>query len=165
MASLDDYDEFGNYIGADLDSDDEDEDQQQQFSYGGPSQPQAQTLRPLEGFDDGDEQMADEPGPGALMEVDGMFSLLPPSRFNYPSRIKRISFPTRFRRFIRLEMSTQLLKFRVCDHRTRSQCRHPPRRQTILPFCVRCVWPGCRDSCPRGRHPTPYGTYRSSSQV
>ncbi|KAF9782174.1 P-loop containing nucleoside triphosphate hydrolase protein [Thelephora terrestris] len=70
MASLDDYDEFGNYIGADLDSDDEDDDRQQQYSHAGPSQPQAQTSRPLEGFEDEDEQMADEPGPGALMEID-----------------------------------------------------------------------------------------------
>lgn len=104
MASLDDYDEFGNYIGADLDSDDEDDDQQQQ-SYAGPSQPQPQTSRPLEGFDDEDEQMADEHGQGALMEIDGMFFLLPPSRFNHPSRIKRIRFPTRFRRFVQLKVS------------------------------------------------------------
>ena len=117
MASLDDYDEFGNYIGADLDSDDEDGDQQQQYSHAGPSQPQAQVSRPLEGFDDEDEQMADEPGPGALMEIDGMFFFSPPSRFNHPSRIKRIRFPTRFRRFVR---PTQLLKSHVCNHRTRS---------------------------------------------
>ena len=113
MASLDDYDEFGNYIGADLDSDDEDDDQPQQFSYAGPSQPQAQTSRPLEGFDDGDEQMADEPGSGALMEIDGMFFLLPPSSFNHPSRIKIISFPTRFSCFIRFDISTRLLKTRL----------------------------------------------------
>ena len=98
MASLDDYDEFGNYIGADLDSDDEDDDQPQQYSHAGPSQPQ--TSRPLEGFDDEDEQMADEPGAGALMEIDGMFFISPPSRFNQPSRIKRTRFPTRFRRFL-----------------------------------------------------------------
>lgn len=72
MASLDDYDEFGNYIGADLGSDDEDDDQPQQFSYPGTSQPQVQTSRPLQGFDDEDEQMAEEPGSGALMEIDGM---------------------------------------------------------------------------------------------
>lgn len=96
MASLDDYDEFGNYIGADLASDDEDDDQQ--HSYSGPSQPQPQASRPLEGFDDEDEQMADEPAPGALMEIDGMFFRSPPSRFNHPFRIKRIRSPTRFRR-------------------------------------------------------------------
>ena len=73
MASLDDYDEFGNYIGADLGSDDEDDDQRQQYSYPGPSQPQVQPSRPLEGFEDEDEQMAEEPGSGALMEIDGMF--------------------------------------------------------------------------------------------
>ena len=100
MASLDDYDEFGNYIGADLDSDDEDDDQPQQYSYAGPSQPQAQTSRPLEGFDDEDEQMADAPGSGALMEIDGMFCRSPPSTFNHPFRIKRIHFPTRFRRVL-----------------------------------------------------------------
>ena len=92
MASLDDYDEFGNYIGADLGSDDEDDGHHQQFSYPGPSQPQPQTSRPLEGFDDEDEQMADEPGPGALMEIDGVFFCLPPSRLNHPFRIKRIRF-------------------------------------------------------------------------
>lgn len=129
MASLDDYDEFGNYIGADLDSDDEDDAQQPQFSYAGPSQPQPQTSRPLEGFDDEDEQMADEPGPGALMEVDGMFSHLQPSRFNHPFRIKRFSFPTCFQtRFIRPKMFSQLLKYHVYNHRTRSQRCHPPRR-------------------------------------
>ena len=100
MASLDDYDEFGNYIGADLDSEGEDEDQQQQYSYAGPSQPKASTSRPLEGFDDEDEQMADEPGPGALMEIDGMPFHLPPSTFNHPFRIKRIRFPTRSRRVL-----------------------------------------------------------------
>ena len=100
MASLDDYDEFGNYIGADLASDDEGDHQQQQYSHSGPSQPQAQTSRPLEGFEDEDEQMTDEPGPGALMEIDGMFFRLRPSRFNHPFRIKRIRSPTRFRRVL-----------------------------------------------------------------
>jgi hypothetical protein len=91
MASLDDYDEFGNYIGADLDSDDED-DQQQQYSYPGPSQPQPQTSRPLEGFNDEDEQMVDEAGPGALMEVDGMFFPSPQSTFNHPFESKESIF-------------------------------------------------------------------------
>jgi 116 kDa U5 small nuclear ribonucleoprotein component len=66
MASFEDYDEFGNYIGADLDSDDEEELPQNQFLQ---QQPQ---VEPLEGFDD--EPM---PGPGAdegaLMEVDGSY--------------------------------------------------------------------------------------------
>jgi U5 small nuclear ribonucleoprotein component len=66
MASLEDYDEFGNYIGADLDSDDEEDIPQQQFV----PQPSA---APLEGYDD-------EPMPGteenALMEVDGSYSFL-----------------------------------------------------------------------------------------
>jgi len=62
MASFEDYDEFGNYIGADLDSDDEEEEQNQFLQ----QQPQ---VAPLEGYDD--EPM---PGPaeeGALMEIDG----------------------------------------------------------------------------------------------
>jgi U5 small nuclear ribonucleoprotein component len=63
MASFEDYDEFGNYIGADLDSDDEDEIQQTDF--GRSTEAQA---APLEGYDD-------EPMPGqeenALMEIDG----------------------------------------------------------------------------------------------
>lgn len=62
MASLDDYDEFGNYIGADLDSDDEDAIPQDDFA------PQAASSRPLEGFDD---EPMEEAGEGALMQVDG----------------------------------------------------------------------------------------------
>ncbi|KAF8588316.1 Calreticulin-domain-containing protein [Ramaria rubella] len=60
MASLEDYDEFGNYIGADLESDEEDNLLREEFS----SRPQVQQ-QPLEGFDQ-------EPGPDdqALMEVD-----------------------------------------------------------------------------------------------
>ncbi|KAG5653894.1 hypothetical protein H0H81_009486 [Sphagnurus paluster] len=60
MASFEDYDEFGNYIGADLDSDDEEDTQQNQFV----QQPQATHL---EGFDDEPMQ---EPEENALMEVD-----------------------------------------------------------------------------------------------
>lgn len=59
MASFEDYDEFGNYIGADLDSDEEEELQQNQFV----PQPEA---RPLEGFDEEPEQNDEM----ALMEVD-----------------------------------------------------------------------------------------------
>ncbi|EFI28717.1 u5 small nuclear ribonucleoprotein component [Coprinopsis cinerea okayama7 len=63
MASFDDYDEFGNYIGADLDSDDEEEPQnqflQQETVSGGAA--------PLEGFDDERMQEADE---DVTMEVD-----------------------------------------------------------------------------------------------
>jgi U5 small nuclear ribonucleoprotein component len=64
MASLEDYDEFGNYIGADLDSEEEDDDiQQHDFS----RPPQSQ--QPLEGYDD--EPMPGGPDEGALMEIDG----------------------------------------------------------------------------------------------
>lgn len=69
MASFEDYDEFGNYIGADLDSDDEDEIQQTEYGRGAPEQAQA---APLEGYDD-------EPMPGqeenALMEIDGSYTI------------------------------------------------------------------------------------------
>jgi len=62
MASFEDYDEFGNYIGADLDSDDEDEIPQTDFGRSAEAQ-----AAPLEGYDD-------EPMPGqeenALMEID-----------------------------------------------------------------------------------------------
>ncbi|KAH6916699.1 Calreticulin family-domain-containing protein [Coprinopsis sp. MPI-PUGE-AT-0042] len=65
MASFDDYDEFGNYIGADLDSDDEDEPQnrfvQQQNVPG--------SAAPLEGFDE-DERMQEVQDEDAAMEVD-----------------------------------------------------------------------------------------------
>lgn len=65
MASFDDYDEFGNYIGADLASDEEEDFDQGTFAS---AAQQARTVpAPLEGFDDGpieDESMA-------LMEVDG----------------------------------------------------------------------------------------------
>ena len=64
MASFEDYDEFGNYIGADLDSDDEDEIPQNQFLRdAGPS-----LAAPLEGYDD--ENMRQDEQEGA-MEVDG----------------------------------------------------------------------------------------------
>ena len=64
MASFEDYDEFGNYIGADLDSDDEEEISQPSYM-----QQRAPSVQPLEGFDE-DEPMtgADE---GALMQIDG----------------------------------------------------------------------------------------------
>ncbi|GLB43536.1 putative 116 kDa U5 small nuclear ribonucleoprotein component N-terminus [Lyophyllum shimeji] len=58
MASFEDYDEFGNYIGADLESDEE-EIQQEQFV------PQAE-VAPLEGFDEEPVQAEET----ALMEVD-----------------------------------------------------------------------------------------------
>lgn len=61
MASFEDYDEFGNYIGADLDSDDEEEAIPNQFV----QQPEA---APLEGYDDDNMQGTEE---GALMEIDG----------------------------------------------------------------------------------------------
>ncbi|KAI0690740.1 Calreticulin family-domain-containing protein [Cytidiella melzeri] len=61
MASFEDYDEFGNYIGADLDSDDEDAIPRDDFA------PQAASTRPLEGFDD---EPMEETGDGALMQVD-----------------------------------------------------------------------------------------------
>ena len=70
MASFEDYDEFGNYIGADLDSDDEVEEEvpQNQFA----AQPE---VAPLEGYDE------DEPMPGAeenaLMEIDGSCLIVP----------------------------------------------------------------------------------------
>ncbi|KAL9716590.1 hypothetical protein Ac2012v2_001038 [Leucoagaricus gongylophorus] len=60
MASLEDYDEFGNYIGADLDSDDEGEVEQ--------IVPQPLAATPLEGY--GDEQMQEPEDNMALMEVD-----------------------------------------------------------------------------------------------
>ncbi|KAF8915081.1 P-loop containing nucleoside triphosphate hydrolase protein [Mucidula mucida] len=64
MASMDDYDEFGNYIGADLDSDDED-DAAQIPTFGQPSGSAA----PLEGYDE-DVSMQGPPDEGALMEID-----------------------------------------------------------------------------------------------
>ena len=63
MASMDDYDEFGNYIGADLDSDDEEGLPETQFV------PQQQASAPLEGYDDDDAMQGNEEG--ALMEIDG----------------------------------------------------------------------------------------------
>ncbi|KAF8333143.1 P-loop containing nucleoside triphosphate hydrolase protein [Cantharellus anzutake] len=59
MASFEDYDEFGNYIGADLGSDDEDVD----VAAPSASVPQ----QPLEGFMEEDEP---EDNSGALMEID-----------------------------------------------------------------------------------------------
>ena len=63
MASFEDYDEFGNYIGADLDSDDEGELFQQQTSNEPVFEQFEESNEPLEGFS--------EQGPSAAMEVDG----------------------------------------------------------------------------------------------
>lgn len=65
MASLEDYDEFGNYIGADLDSDDGAD--VPDYEIPGPSAPQPTGgAAPLEGFEDEDAREQN-----ALMEVDG----------------------------------------------------------------------------------------------
>jgi U5 small nuclear ribonucleoprotein component len=66
MASFDDYDEFGNYIGADIDSGDEDEAPQNEFIRAGQDQAQA---APLEGYDDDPMPVQEE---NALMEIDGL---------------------------------------------------------------------------------------------
>ncbi|KAF8167548.1 Calreticulin family-domain-containing protein [Crassisporium funariophilum] len=60
MASFEDYDEFGNYIGADLDSDDEDDAPQNQYQ-------EKPAAAPLEGYEDDAMQDVDDM---ALMEVD-----------------------------------------------------------------------------------------------
>lgn len=74
MASFEDYDEFGNYIGADLDSDDEEAAPQNDFY-----QQQQQQQHPLEGFDEDEPMQApDEPGT-ALMQVDGTHTSQYPS--------------------------------------------------------------------------------------
>lgn len=70
MASLDDYDEFGNYIGADLDSDDDDVDVEPAVQTSFVAQPEA--AAPLEGYDDDDPMQGTEQN--ALMEIDGLFS-------------------------------------------------------------------------------------------
>ena len=63
MASFEDYDEFGNYIGADLDSDEEEIPQQKY-------QKEATSTTPLEGYDD---ELMEEGQQTALMEVDGAY--------------------------------------------------------------------------------------------
>ena len=75
MASFEDYDEFGNYIGADLDSDDEDAIPENRFQ----DEP---VTRPLEGYEDVKMQEVDDM---SLMQIDGV---LRPSS-NYPE-----CFPT-----------------------------------------------------------------------
>ena len=65
MASLEDYDEFGNYIGADLDSDDEEDTQQEPFAAS--AQVREESHAPLEGFDD-ERQAPEGPESMALME-------------------------------------------------------------------------------------------------
>jgi U5 small nuclear ribonucleoprotein component len=63
MASFEDYDEFGNYIGADIDLDDEPD-----FSHEELPAAHASQQQPLQGYDEGPT----DAGPGtALMEVDG----------------------------------------------------------------------------------------------
>jgi len=65
MASFEDYDEFGNYIGADIDSDEEAD-----VSHNDIAVPHVQVHQPLEGYDE-DPTSAD-PGT-ALMDIDGGF--------------------------------------------------------------------------------------------
>lgn len=79
MASLEDYDEFGNYIGADLDTDEEDEELNQNQYIQQPSGAAA----PLEGYDD--EPMQEQDTGMALMEVDGAYEPIPyiPSDCSY----------------------------------------------------------------------------------
>jgi len=61
MTSFADYDEFGNYIGADLDSDEDEEmDVQPAFT--------EQHVQPLEGFDKEEEESAPV-NEGALMHI------------------------------------------------------------------------------------------------
>lgn len=67
MSTFEDYDEFGNYIGADLEWDDEDENPQNNGAPPPPEQPQA---APLDGYEDDPMQGNDQ---NALMEVDGTF--------------------------------------------------------------------------------------------
>ncbi|KIO21996.1 hypothetical protein M407DRAFT_10128 [Tulasnella calospora MUT 4182] len=62
--SFEDYDEFGNYIGADLDSDEEEQEELQQQTF---TRPQAATHAPLEGFDDDEDA---RPEDASMMEVD-----------------------------------------------------------------------------------------------
>ncbi|KAI0286825.1 Calreticulin family-domain-containing protein [Russula aff. rugulosa BPL654] len=62
MASFEDYDEFGNYIGADIDSDDEPD-----FSHEEVPAAHAPQQQPLEGYDEGPTDAGQEM---ALMEVD-----------------------------------------------------------------------------------------------
>jgi hypothetical protein len=62
MASFEDYDEFGNYIGADLDSDEEDQGPQNDFG------PNVQDQAPLAGYDD-DQMHAKEEN--SMMDIDG----------------------------------------------------------------------------------------------
>jgi hypothetical protein len=65
MASFEDYDEFGNYIGAGLDSDDEEDEvpQNQFLRQTGPS-----LAAPLEGYEDETMREVEEEG---AMDVDG----------------------------------------------------------------------------------------------
>ncbi|CAK5280364.1 unnamed protein product [Mycena citricolor] len=65
MASLEDYDEFGNYIGADLDSDEGDEDDLPPQQFG--AQTEAHPA-PLEGYDQDDPMQGTEQN--ALMELE-----------------------------------------------------------------------------------------------
>ncbi|PFH49056.1 hypothetical protein AMATHDRAFT_63987 [Amanita thiersii Skay4041] len=70
MASLEDYDEFGNYIGADLESDEEEEEEMQQHTFLRQQQERQQQREgavPLEGYD---EEPAEPPADNALMEID-----------------------------------------------------------------------------------------------
>ena len=134
MASFEDYDEFGNYIGADLDSDDDEEElPQNQFL----QQPPPQSSR-LEGYDD--EPMA-EPGAdeGVLMEIDG-------------------SYPTTSQAFVSHLAALSLL------NRAFTQGCYPSRRQAVLSVSRRCLWPRCRNYGTGGGRSATLGAYYCSHQ-
>jgi len=121
MASFEDYDEFGNYIGADLESDEEEDISQAQFA------PQPH-VAPLEGYED--EQMQDVDDT-ALMEIDGARQVYYP---RLPSLIMRSGqsrstmlwyFTKTSNTTHRLRMSTALMSKRWCRKRMLNLSRSP----------------------------------------
>ena len=92
MVNFDDYDEFGNYIGGDIDSDDDNDDvpmQRAESAFVPQQQPAAgPSHAPLEGYDD-DDGGAGGQDEDSAMQVDGTCGLVSRS-----TRYVLISFQT-----------------------------------------------------------------------
>jgi hypothetical protein len=115
MASLEDYDEFGHYIGADLQS--EDEDDAPQAAYTRPAQPEA---APLEGFDDEPMETQEET---SLIQIDGDF-FFSTVRFS-PRQIANLTLQSQqhARSFCMKISNTTLAQRKSMDPVSRRWCR------------------------------------------
>lgn len=122
MASFEDYDEFGNYIGADLESDEE---EMQQQPYG--QETSVPAAQPLEGFDDEAMTGVEE---GALMQIDGVFS----KAFQMIPRIKYYEQNLRITPLFYMKTSNTIQAHQMCTGKTsKHSCRRKMHNRSRSP--------------------------------